>query len=62
MNIREALLEVHSKAQSTKIADFVGDDPKRFAELMKCLLGPFIVFRSVQRGLLATVSRDIKSS
>ena len=40
MKIREALLEVHSKAQATKIADFVGDDPGLFADLMKCLLGP----------------------
>ena len=34
MNIRDALLEVHSKAQATKIADHVGNDPERFAELM----------------------------
>ena len=47
MNIREALLEVHSKAQATKIADFVGDFPDHFAELMKCLLGP--VYRVSQR-------------
>lgn len=47
MNIREALLEVHSKAQATKIANYVGDDPKRFAELMKYMLGP--VYRLSQR-------------
>jgi len=47
MNIRDALLEVHSKEQATKIADHVGDDPERFAELMKCLLGP--VYRVSQR-------------
>ena len=47
MNIREALLEVHSKAQATKIANFVGADPDNFAELMKCLLGP--VYRVSQR-------------
>ena len=47
MNIRGALLEVHSKAQATKIADYVGDDPDRFAELIKCLLGP--VYRVSQR-------------
>ncbi|MFL6468490.1 MAG: hypothetical protein ACJ72Z_11085, partial [Pyrinomonadaceae bacterium] len=40
-------LEVHSKAQATKIADFVGNDLERFAELMKCLLGP--VYRVSQR-------------
>lgn len=47
MNIREALLEVHSKAQATKIADYVGDDEERFAELMKLFLGP--VYRVSQR-------------
>ena len=40
MNIREALLEVHSKAQAEKICRYVGDDPRRFAELMKHMLGP----------------------
>lgn len=47
MNIRDALLEVHSKAQATKIADYVGNDAERFAELMKQLLGP--VYRLSQR-------------
>ncbi len=47
MDLREALLEVHSKAQATKIANYVGDDPTRFAELMKCMLGP--VYRLSQR-------------
>src|SRR6476620_2829252 len=47
MNIREALLEVHSKAQATKVADYVGNDPDRFAELMRLMLGP--VYRISQR-------------
>ncbi|MFT3746396.1 MAG: hypothetical protein QM785_19150 [Pyrinomonadaceae bacterium] len=47
MNIREALLEVHSKAQAEKICDYVGDDPDRFAELMKHMMGP--VYRLSQR-------------
>lgn len=47
MNIRDALLEVHSKAQAVKIAEYVGDDSERFAELMKQLLGP--VYRLSQR-------------
>jgi hypothetical protein len=47
VNIREVLLEVHSKAQATKIANYVGDDPERFADLMKCMLGP--VYRVSQR-------------
>ena len=47
MDIRAALLKVHSKAQATKIADYVGSDPKRFDELMKLMLGP--VYRDSQR-------------
>ena len=47
MDIRDALLEVHSKAQATKIADHVGSDAVRFDELMKLMLGP--VYRVSQR-------------
>jgi hypothetical protein len=47
MDLRAALLEVHSKAQAEKIAAYVGDDPKRFAELVKLFLGP--VYRLSQR-------------
>lgn len=47
MDIREALLEVHSKAQAEKIAAYVGEDEKRFGELIKHLLGP--VYRLSQR-------------
>ena len=47
MDIRAALLEVHSKEQATKIAEYVGDDPARFDELVKLLLGP--VYRVSQR-------------
>jgi len=47
MNIRYALLKVHSKEQATKIADYIGSDPERFAELMKFFTGP--VYRVSQR-------------
>jgi hypothetical protein len=47
VNIREALLEVHSKDQAMKIADYVGTDPERFAKLMKLMMGP--VYRITQR-------------
>ncbi len=47
MNIRDALLEVHSKAQATRIANYVGTDRDKFAELMKQMLGP--VYRLSQR-------------
>ena len=38
MNIREALLQEHTKAQMLKIVAYVGSDKKRFAELMKLML------------------------
>ncbi|MEP7075003.1 MAG: hypothetical protein ABI878_04265 [Acidobacteriota bacterium] len=47
MNIRDALLEVHSKAQATMIANFVGDDQRLFDELMGLMLSP--VYRISQR-------------
>lgn len=47
MNIRDALLQEHSKAQAEKICGYVGDDPERFAELMRHMLGP--VYRLSQR-------------
>jgi hypothetical protein len=47
MNIRESLLEVHSKAQAEKICEYVGDDPEKFAELMRLMMGP--VYRITQR-------------
>lgn len=47
MNIRDALLEVHSKARAAEIADYVGSDATRFDELMKLMLGS--VYRVSQR-------------
>jgi hypothetical protein len=47
MNIRAALLEVHSKAQAEKICNYVGDDPEKFAELMRFMFGS--VYRLSQR-------------
>ena len=34
MNIRQALTAENSKRQATAIAGYIGEDPKRFAELM----------------------------
>lgn len=39
MNIREALLEEHSKQQTIKIVNYIGSDSDRFAELLKLFLG-----------------------
>lgn len=38
MNLRKTLLEVHSKAQAMKIAGWIGNDRKRFAELVAIFL------------------------
>ena len=38
MNLESAIREEHSKAQRGKIVDFIGDQPTRFAELMKLFL------------------------
>src|ERR1700709_2443725 len=38
MKIKEALLEEHSRAQCNRIVNFIGDDRRRFALLMKLFL------------------------
>lgn len=35
MDIRQALIAGHSRQSTMAIVEFIGDDPKRFAELMK---------------------------
>jgi hypothetical protein len=35
MDIRQALMAIHSKRQAMAIVEFIGDDAQRFAELMK---------------------------
>lgn len=47
MDIRAALAAEHSKQLTMKIVDYVGDDPKRFAELMRVFLSD--EYRPVQR-------------
>lgn len=47
MKIIDELLETHSKEQASKIANYIGDDAERFAELMTYMLGP--VYRLSQR-------------
>ncbi|ELR70412.1 hypothetical protein C900_03766 [Fulvivirga imtechensis AK7] len=39
MNIREEILKEHSKKNALRIAQYIGHDPKRFAELIDCFLG-----------------------
>jgi hypothetical protein len=38
MDIREALLQEHSKSQCRKIVDYIGSDRGRFAQLMKIFI------------------------
>ena len=47
MNLRDEILAEHSKRQTQKIVDWVGDDPERFAKLMDLFLGD--VYRITQR-------------
>ena len=39
MDIRQALMDEHSKRQTMAIVEFIGDDAGRFAELMKLFFG-----------------------
>lgn len=47
MDIRVELLKEHSKAQATKIADFIGNDTSKFDELIQLFLGDH--YRTNQR-------------
>ncbi|MFM9903483.1 MAG: hypothetical protein ACKVQJ_02800 [Pyrinomonadaceae bacterium] len=47
MNLRDEILAEHSKRQTKKITDWVGDDAERFADLMDLFLGD--VYRITQR-------------
>lgn len=38
MDLRTQLLKEHGRANADLIAEHVGDDPERFAELMQCML------------------------
>lgn len=48
MNIKEALIEEHSKRQAVRIAKYVGNDAERFAELIHIIQTE--EYRFVQRG------------
>jgi hypothetical protein len=39
MDLREAILQEHSKKQTTKITRYIGNDAARFAELMRLFFG-----------------------
>ncbi|MGL4599874.1 MAG: hypothetical protein ACRCYO_20290 [Bacteroidia bacterium] len=39
MNIRETLLEEHSKKNTSKLVQYIGNDSRRFAELMRLFFG-----------------------
>ncbi|MEO6655293.1 MAG: hypothetical protein ABIO36_04360 [Pyrinomonadaceae bacterium] len=47
MNLRDEILAEHSKRQTKKIVDWVGDDPERFDQLIRLFLGD--VYRVTQR-------------
>ncbi len=47
MNLREALLKEHTKTNTTRIVDYIGDDKNRFAELIDLFFND--VYRVGQR-------------
>jgi hypothetical protein len=47
MNLRDEIIAEHSKRQTARIVDWVGDDPARFKQLMQLFLGD--VYRITQR-------------
>jgi hypothetical protein len=51
MNLREALLQEHSKKQTLRIVSYISDDKDRFALLMHLFLGP--EYRVTQRAAWA---------
>lgn len=51
MNIEHELLAEHSKKQTAKVVEYVGDDAARFAELVRLFVGP--VYRVSQRAAWA---------
>src|ERR1700752_2261284 len=51
MDLREVILEEHSKSQRDKVVKYVGDDTERFKELMNLFLGP--EYRVTQRAAWA---------
>lgn len=51
MDIREALLVEHSKAQTMKIVEYIGGDAERFTQLMRLFLGD--TYRLSQRAAWA---------
>jgi hypothetical protein len=51
MDIQAALIQEHSKAQTKRITDYIGDDPERFDALMKLFLGD--TYRITQRAAWA---------
>ena len=51
MNLRDEILKEHSKKQTMKIVKYIGNDQKRFDELMKLFLGK--EYRVTQRAAWA---------
>jgi hypothetical protein len=61
MNIKEALLQEHSKAQMQKIVAYIGNDKKRFAELITLMLTADIVWLNLLHGQYLIVFKSMKS-
>lgn len=65
MDIRAALLREHSRANAERIAHHIGEDPDRFAELMRCMLKDTVLVgqrASYSMGLVAQATPDLVAS
>lgn len=61
MDLRKFLREEHSQQQYSRAADFVGNDPKRFAELVDIFLaGPYRITQRASWPISVCVEREPK--
>jgi len=59
MNLKEAVLKEHSKRQCDKIVRYIGNDPKKFSELIKVFLnGPYRVTQRIAWPLSYCVEKN----
>jgi hypothetical protein len=59
MNLKAAALREHSKAQCNKIVKYIGNDPKKFAELVNVFLaGPYRVAQRISWPLSCCIEQN----
>src|SRR4051812_3788183 len=59
MDLKAAALKEHSKAQCNKIVKYIGNDPKKFAELVNVFLaGPYRVTQRIAWPLSCCIEQN----